>query len=199
MTDEQSIHVLRDFLNTCDERLFGSHHNISNEARELLDSPTSLKRWFATRRLLPARARLNARDLVRAKSFRRLFRAVLENTDDQAAQSALNSFVASIALRTLVMRGRPRLEPTGKGIDKALGTLLVASVIAEANGRWSRLKMCADAECRWIFFDASKNRLGRWCSMRKCGNRVKTRSYRKRIGGKRNERTKQRGSLGKTV
>jgi len=35
-------------------------------------------------------------------------------------------------------------------------------------------------DCQWAFYDRSKNRSGRWCSMRTCGNRTKTRAYRTR-------------------
>jgi predicted RNA-binding Zn ribbon-like protein len=34
--------------------------------------------------------------------------------------------------------------------------------------------------CRWAFFDASKNRLGAWCSMQACGDREKVRAYQQR-------------------
>ncbi|MGH2778535.1 MAG: CGNR zinc finger domain-containing protein, partial [Actinomycetota bacterium] len=30
------------------------------------------------------------------------------------------------------------------------------------------------------FYDHSKNRSGKWCTMRVCGNRAKTRAYRER-------------------
>jgi predicted RNA-binding Zn ribbon-like protein len=57
--------------------------------------------------------------------------------------------------------------------------LLIAVQAAVADGTWKRLKICADDECGWAFFDASKNQSRNWCEWG-CGNRAKTRSYRAR-------------------
>jgi len=38
----------------------------------------------------------------------------------------------------------------------------------------------ASDDCRWAFYDSSKNRGGTWCRMEECGNRVKNRRYRDR-------------------
>ena len=35
-------------------------------------------------------------------------------------------------------------------------------------------------DCRWAFYDGSKNRSGRWCDMASCGNRMKARAFRER-------------------
>ncbi|MEU4242496.1 CGNR zinc finger domain-containing protein [Actinoplanes sp. NPDC026619] len=51
-----------------------------------------------------------------------------------------------------------------------------------AGGGWNRLKLCSAADCRWAFYDTSRNGGGRWCSMEACGNRNKTRAYRRRNG-----------------
>ena len=51
---------------------------------------------------------------------------------------------------------------------------------AQIDGTWDRLKICAADDCRWAFFDASKNRGGHWCTMELCGNREKNRAYRAR-------------------
>ncbi|GAA0393839.1 hypothetical protein GCM10010357_13330 [Streptomyces luteireticuli] len=44
-------------------------------------------------------------------------------------------------------------------------------------GESTRLKRCAEQACAWVFWDVSKNRSRRWCSMRVCGNRAKARRY----------------------
>ncbi|MEV7674512.1 CGNR zinc finger domain-containing protein [Streptomyces sp. NPDC000963] len=46
-----------------------------------------------------------------------------------------------------------------------------------ATGDAARLKRCAEHTCGWAFWDVSKNRSRRWCSMRVCGNRNKSRAY----------------------
>jgi predicted RNA-binding Zn ribbon-like protein len=50
------------------------------------------------------------------------------------------------------------------------------------DGSWSRLKACRNHGCRWAFYDYSRNRSASWCSMQLCGNRTKTRTYRRRRG-----------------
>jgi predicted RNA-binding Zn ribbon-like protein len=47
-------------------------------------------------------------------------------------------------------------------------------------GSWSRLKVCGNSECRWVFYDRSRNQQGRWCEMAVCGNRLKNRAFRAR-------------------
>ncbi len=46
-----------------------------------------------------------------------------------------------------------------------------------------RVKECAQDDCRWIFFDESKNRSRRWCVMDDCGNRAKARRHYRRTRG----------------
>jgi predicted RNA-binding Zn ribbon-like protein len=46
------------------------------------------------------------------------------------------------------------------------------------DGSFARLKACRN--CRWSFYDYSPNRSATWCSMQICGNRTKTRAYRRR-------------------
>jgi len=68
-----------------------------------------------------------------------------------------------------------------------IGRILVAVVAAIAAGTWPRLKVCPD--CRWAFFDHTRNASKRWCLMtaggsdgRSCGSIAKVRRYRQRRG-----------------
>ena len=76
--------------------------------------------------------------------------------------------------------GRVTLAPRGIGIDAALAGLLVPVAHAAADGSWERMKVCGAGDCRWAFYDFSRNRSGRWCDMAVCGNRTKVRAYRSR-------------------
>ena len=42
------------------------------------------------------------------------------------------------------------------------------------------MKICAAEDCLWAYYDHSKSRTGRWCAMETCGNRHKTRRYRRK-------------------
>ena len=76
--------------------------------------------------------------------------------------------------------GTPLLEPTGQGEDRAVATLLAVVYDAVRSGEWVRLKACLAEDCRWAFYDRSKNGSGTWCSMSVCGNRYKARRRRQR-------------------
>ena len=65
-----------------------------------------------------------------------------------------------------------------RAVREALRALIADD--AQRGDEWSRLKACADPTCRWIFYDASRNRQGAWCSMATCGNRAKNRDLRAR-------------------
>jgi predicted RNA-binding Zn ribbon-like protein len=76
--------------------------------------------------------------------------------------------------------GETSLEPSRDDFDGALARLLVPVVHATADGSWSRAKACRVDDCRWAFYDRSRNRSGVWCDMAVCGNRTKVRAYRRR-------------------
>ncbi len=66
------------------------------------------------------------------------------------------------------------------GIAGAFGKLLQVVADAQTDGTWSRLKVCPAADCQWAYYDVSRNRSRRWCSMETCGNRAKVEAYRVR-------------------
>jgi predicted RNA-binding Zn ribbon-like protein len=100
---------------------------------------------------------------------------------DPAAVETVNRAAAGLRLRIAFDRdGDPGLRPDHEGVRGALAALLAGVAVARANGTWARLKACSADDCQWAFYDRSKNRSGRWCSMRTCGNRTKTRAYRTR-------------------
>lgn len=68
------------------------------------------------------------------------------------------------------------------GAPGAVGALAAAWALTVACGDWARLKQCPDHECGWVFWDATRSRTRRWCTMRVCGNRAKVRAYAARKG-----------------
>ena len=64
------------------------------------------------------------------------------------------------------------------GVDAAIGRLLAIVHGSMGDRTWRRLKSCPAEDCRWAFYDHSRNRSGTWCEMGKCGNRAKARRYR---------------------
>jgi predicted RNA-binding Zn ribbon-like protein len=60
-------------------------------------------------------------------------------------------------------------------IGRPLWPVVHAAVGLLASGDLRRIKRCAG--CRWLFYDESKNRSRRWCSMEECGTHEKMRRY----------------------
>jgi hypothetical protein len=71
--------------------------------------------------------------------------------------------------------GGPRLVA-----DEVAGAVLAAASRLVVLGDWDRIKICPADDCRWAFFDRSRNHSRTWCSMRVCGNREKARAWRER-------------------
>jgi len=58
--------------------------------------------------------------------------------------------------------------------------VLAIVTAAMTDGTWRRLKICANDRCQWAFYDESRARTGKWCSMQICGNRAKQQAWRTR-------------------
>ncbi|MFN2602454.1 MAG: CGNR zinc finger domain-containing protein [Gemmatimonadaceae bacterium] len=46
-----------------------------------------------------------------------------------------------------------------------------------ASADFDRLRCCANPKCGWFFIDRSRNNSRRWCKMRECGDRAKSKRY----------------------
>jgi len=71
-------------------------------------------------------------------------------------------------------------EARARGVDGALGAVVALVLTARADGSLARLKACRRDVCHWVFYDRSRNHSSHWCAMAVCGNRTKTRAYRRR-------------------
>jgi hypothetical protein len=155
---------------------------------EAIGDPDSLRSWLSSRWLLADGERVGEADVARAKEVRKALRSLLAaNNGREADAAAIRALNLATERARLTVRfgadGRATLEPGAGGVDGALGRVLAAVHASMEEGIWGRLKSCANATCGWAFYDRSKNRSGRWCSMEVCGNRTKTRAYRRRRRG----------------
>lgn len=169
------LHLVQEFVNT-------AH---LDEGEDELESPEALAAWLEAHALAAAGTTISAADHRRTLDVREGLRAVLfahnGGEPDREAVERLERAAARAELRArFPVDGEPELVPSCDGASGALARLLVIVTTAAADGRWSRLKACADAGCRWAFYDHSKNRSGRWCTMAVCGNQQKARNYRAR-------------------
>jgi predicted RNA-binding Zn ribbon-like protein len=153
---------------------------------EALPDPESLRRWFVDRDLLAGSGPLSEVDVRRAHETREALRALLaaNNGGGEAGTRVAETLNEAAERAGLGLRfgrdGDVFLVSTARGADGALGQVLAAVHAGMEEGTWERLKVCRNPGCAWAFYDRSKNRSGAWCSMGVCGNRYKTRAYRRR-------------------
>jgi predicted RNA-binding Zn ribbon-like protein len=134
--------------------------------------------WFAERRLpAPGEA-----ELEQARRLREAIRELLyaNNGQGQPSSSAGLLSAAADSGRLGIDFQRGQLVARAPGLDGVLGHIAIIAYETMRDGSWRRLKCCRNHDCRWAFYDASKNRSATWCSMQICGNRSKTRRYRRR-------------------
>jgi predicted RNA-binding Zn ribbon-like protein len=149
---------------------------------------------FLARWRLAAPGRRTRKELDELARLRSLLRRLIETVaagrriaDSDLAE--LNGFLVARPLRRT-------LAPSGDGYELALTPLRsdwtytlaeIATSFAElaAGVEVRRIKVCPNPECRWVFYDETKNRRRRWCESAICGNRDKVRRFR--------ERTRARG------
>jgi predicted RNA-binding Zn ribbon-like protein len=86
----------------------------------------------------------------------------------------------------VVREGRWRLEFIGResGLEWLLAAIARSAAELIVEGQNAPVKRCANAGCRLFFYDDSRTRKRRWCSMAVCGNRHKVAAFLKRKGGR---------------
>jgi hypothetical protein len=173
VTLPSQIALVHAFVNTLDLRSF-TYHGSPLTRHDHIASAPALATWLADHHLLPGDASVTEADAHQAVTLRSALRAALADDCDSSGDH-------SWPLRLVMTPGRsPALAPAGSGAAAALGTILVQVAGAVAGGQWSRLKVCAAEDCRWVFYDRSRPGRSRWCDPQLCGNRMKTRAYRAR-------------------
>jgi predicted RNA-binding Zn ribbon-like protein len=170
----EPLRLVQRFLNTAD---------LEAGTDELADAARA-RRWLVANRLLARGDAFGEPDrklLVEVReTLRRLAHANQERKTDPAALRLLNEHASRAPLAVEVHADRAELVAASAGVDGAVGRLLAVVFTAARDGTWSRLKACRNDSCRWVFYDASRNRVGTWCSMAVCGNRHNVRAFRAR-------------------
>jgi predicted RNA-binding Zn ribbon-like protein len=169
------LELVRNFVNT---------HDLEDGAEDLATTG-ELRDWFVTRELMDPDEPVTEGDLRRAVDVREGLRALLLANNgspfDEAAVERLDRAASRAGLRLRFHPGGcAEFEPDATGVDGALARLLAIVAEARVEGEWERLKACVEDTCEWAFYDKSKNRSKKWCSMETCGNVAKARAYRER-------------------
>jgi hypothetical protein len=177
------VRLVNEFLNTLDLQTFGEHAGKPDEEREGLRSPERLEAWLVGRGFIGRGESVGERDLDLAVKVRDALRSAATANSCQARGRSEAVGVSFDELPLVVSFGgasRPELVSREGGVNGALGSILADVAVAASKGTWARMKICAAEDCRWAYYDHSKSRTGRWCAMETCGNRHKTRRYRRK-------------------
>jgi predicted RNA-binding Zn ribbon-like protein len=167
--------LLQDFLNTTD----------LEEGRDDFVDTDGLRTWLTARGLAAEDLPIREGDRRRLVMVREALRDVIDGRDHGDINRNALDIVADAARDagvrvTLGPDGRAALTPAADGLDGFVARLLSDIATAQLEGTWDRLKVCPRDVCRWVFYDSSKNRSGRWCTMAICGSRIKSARLRKR-------------------
>jgi predicted RNA-binding Zn ribbon-like protein len=176
--------LLYEFVNSLDLRSY-IERGVQHTGGDKLATVEQLELWMRRQGLLAKDGRLDKRAHRKALKLRDALRALVQlapgDRRGNAAALQLNSAAANFPLIVqMAANGTTRLQPSAGGSVAGLGRVLAQLQHAAETATLERLKMCASAECRWVFYDRSKPGSRRWCSSTLCGNRQKTRAYRHR-------------------
>ncbi len=177
--------LVQSFINT--------HFDIEHDhGAEILSSSPALASWLRGRGLIDSATEIHDHDLRRAIALRESLRTLARCTPEdrsalEQARERLDAVGAGARIEVRFAHDGPRfVGAPDAGVDGAFGTLLAIVGGAISDDSWSRLKICPGHHCGWAFYDSSRNRSGRWCSMSVCGGREKAKAHyrRRRAPGK---------------
>lgn len=133
---------------------------------DVLDTVDAWQLWLSAQGLAGL-GRESARELEQARELRDDLRALASGARAQVRQVGIQV--------ALTDNGQVEL-----GADTAVGLIAAASAKVAIEKRLDRVKICPADDCRWAFYDTSRNHSRQWCSMEVCGNRAKARAHRER-------------------
>jgi predicted RNA-binding Zn ribbon-like protein len=116
-------------------------------------------------------------DIAAARRVRDLLLAWIDGEAMDALPGAAMGFAADTT------GGGPGLVVAGSGITALAAHAFLVLCELRIAGKSERLRRCQADDCRWVFYDRSRNRSKVWCHMSGCGSRAKARAYRARRTG----------------
>lgn len=169
----------------------------SGRRQDRLEDPRWLRRFLDEWDLgrLDAGCPEHRSSLRRLRSLlQRVIQTIIEGSRPrQRDLTALNRWLTSRPVRTRLAseQGAFRLQlvPTARGLEAICFAIVASFAEFLVEGDPSRLRICENPDCGWVFYDRTRSRTRRWCH-NACGNLIKVRKFRQR----RKQRTQVRGS-----
>ena len=164
------LELVRRFVNTLD----------LDTGVDELGSPLAASAWLGKQGWRTRVGRRGLDDLLTAREALRDLMGGRGTQLETEGEAALDAIARQHPLRVQVSAPDP-LQPTSKdGVGAFLERILALVAAARIDGSWERMKSCANDQCRWLFYDHSRNRSRTWCTMDICGAEAKMRTYRRR-------------------
>ncbi len=153
---------------------------------EQIHSPGDFDEWLRTAFDADSQVQATDEDLAQAIELREaIFLTIRANTEGRAPStdhlSKINAAAAETPLTpvleagTMTPRWRAPIPPSA-----ALSTIARDAIDLLTGPTAGRVRECANPKCELVFVDLSPPGARRWCAMRRCGNRSKTKAYRER-------------------
>jgi predicted RNA-binding Zn ribbon-like protein len=180
-----------DFANTVDWRLGDDQHDWLSSYGDLVawSRHTGILSWAQAGRLIKeaeASPAAGAAVLRQALALRELIYRVFSliahghvptNSDIEELNHTLSRSLARMRLVSTHDSFEWGWAEDGTRLERPLWHVVQSAAALLTAGKLDRVRQCADGLCGWLFFDMSKNRSRRWCSMEDCGNRAKARRH----------------------
>jgi len=175
-------HFIVDFVNT--------RKNVKKERTELLNGLSDLMRWLEfTGKQKVVSGSIDSLQPARQKEIFQVilsFRSRLEHAFEQIVHGQIPaSFIEELNQELAEYSGHYQLELQDSSvalvrhytISQLPALFLEEAAAFLASFKSPNLKKCENTTCILYFYDTSRNQKRRWCSMEKCGNRVKVNQH----------------------
>lgn len=149
-------------------------------------TPEDLGRWCLEAGLLSVAPDVSEAELAAARALREVTYRLVQAARSQHGftQNDLDTLNSWAARRALI----PELAPNGQDLiwraeaplEAVLASIARDAVELLASDLIGRIRECAAPECTVLFIDGSRPGKRRWCSMNRCGNRLKKQVFRQR-------------------
>ena len=150
-------------------------------------TPADLARWCVEAGMLKTAPAIGSRHLKQARMLREaIYRTVDAIRDGRRPElrdiKKLNVCAVRPALAPQLDRGGRVVQWTfSDPADAVLSTIARDAIALVSSADLERIRKCAATSCSVLFLDTSRPGRRRWCSMNRCGNRMKKMIYRRQL------------------